>query len=59
MIWNLGIDIGGTNFALGAVDEKGKVLKTWHQEVGNARDPKAVSDIIATGAKKLITKLSS
>ena len=56
--WNLGIDVGGTNIAMGAVKD-GEIIEKWNKPIGDSRGPNDVFAIIKQGLADLVSKLDS
>ena len=55
-MYRIGIDVGGTNIAMGVVDESLKITKKNSIKTSEAADPEAMIAAIAKGVKDLITE---
>jgi len=49
----IGVDLGATNFRLGVVSDKGKILESHMGEVGKVRDPETVVKLLESHVKRL------
>lgn len=56
-MYYIGVDLGGTNIAVGIVDENGKILKKGSVPTGALRNPDEIVKDMAELAKKLLSEL--
>ncbi len=52
----IGIDLGGTNVDIGAVDDNYRILHSLEFRTADCRTPEALQTIVLDGARKLITE---
>ncbi len=54
-MYRIGVDVGGTNIAMGIVDDSLKIIKKTSVKTADASSPEAMIETIACGIKELIT----
>jgi glucokinase len=54
-----GVDLGGTNLRLALADMSGKILTKWSCSTVGLREPKAVIELVCTGAKTMLHEVEA